>query len=46
MEVSILTRDTPRRRRLSLWAALYLTLIGTANDDDGESATEDSLDRR
>ena len=39
MEVSTLTRDTPRRRRLSLWAALYLTLIGTANDDDDESAT-------
>jgi len=37
MAVSILTRDTPRRRRLSLWAALYLTLVGTANDDEADA---------
>ena len=36
MGVSTLTRTTPRRRRLSLWATFYLALTGATTDDESD----------
>jgi len=43
--VSPVNRTTPRRRRLSLWATLYLALTGATTDDESDT-TAQSPDRR
>ncbi|WP_276310049.1 hypothetical protein [Halonotius pteroides] len=40
-----MNRTTPRRRRLSLWATLYLALTDATTDDESDT-TAQSPDRR